>query len=251
MSLRRATWVLLALAACGSSAAPTDGGAVAAPDGGAAKPPAPPSLRQFESGAEAMSDAPRGILPAHVPNWEMAQAAYLTNAQLWPEVKTAVLAVGASATTIGSIEAALAAYAKDVAEKRQREAESDANIITGAVPDLFDRFTYSAPTDSLRLDGTFRQLQIEAEYSDWAKAAKALDDTKLVWQRMKPLVQGQAPSRPDLMGSVTVVADTDAAIDRAQALIAKAEHAPEDAASLSVEAQKGLDLVDVCEQIFK
>lgn len=235
------------LAACGS----TDSRAPLSSDAGAAKEPAPANLRQFESGAEAMSEAPRGTLPAHVPNWTMAAAALEANLALWPDVKAAVTAAGASASTVGAIDAALTAYRADVTGQRQRDAETDANKITTAVPDLFDLFSYSAPTDSLRLDGTFRQLQIESEFQDWLEAQTALDDTKVVWNRMKPLVAAQAPKRPDLPGSATVVADTDGAIVRAQNLISATQHAPADAAGLGHEAQTGLDLVDVCEQIFK
>lgn len=239
---------------CSSStpSSPADSGG-----GGGGKPASPSNLRQFESGAEAMSEAPRGSLPAHVPDWVVAQSAYDTAFGLWQQLKPIILAAAANsdasttATTMMAIDAALASYKADVAQMKQREAETDANIITLTVPALFELFTYPAPTDTLRLDGTFRQLQIDAEYSDWAGCSKDLSDTKTVWNRLKPLVQAQTPSRPDIHGSPTVVADMEATLQASQALIADDGGAPQDVPSLEAQAQKGLDLTDVCEQIFK
>src|SRR5258708_35151557 len=145
----------LSIVACSSSTPPGPSSST--------KSASPPNLRQFESGAEAMSEAARGVLPAHVPDWPTAQAAYTADAQLWQQLKAPVLAAGASMTTISAIEAALAAYATDVAKQDQRAAETDANKITLAVPDLFDFFFYPAPTDTLRLGRTFRGLQVGAE----------------------------------------------------------------------------------------
>ncbi|HEV3192290.1 MAG TPA: hypothetical protein VGY54_17380, partial [Polyangiaceae bacterium] len=129
--------------ACSSSSPPDTGSST--------KSASPANLRQFESGAEAMSEAARGVLPAHVPDWPTAQAAYMADAQLWQQLRAPVLAAGASMTTIRAIEAALSAYTTDVSTQNQRAAETDANKITLAVPDLFDFFVYPAPTDTLRL----------------------------------------------------------------------------------------------------
>ncbi len=136
-------------------------------------------------------------------------------------------------------------------DQRQRDAETDANKITNAVPDLFDSYEYNAPTDTLRLDGTFRQLQIEAEFADWSNAQKWLDETGAVWRRLKGVVEPAAPGRADLMGAVTVVKDMEAVLAEAQRLISAATHSADDATALVSQAQRGLDLTDVCEQIFK
>jgi hypothetical protein len=231
------------IVACGSSSP--------APPGNTNKSASPPNLRQFESGAEAMSEAARGVLPAHVPDWPTAQAAYDADAQLWQQLKAPILAAKANMASISAIEAALAAYATDVARQNQRAAETDANKITLAVPDLFDLFIYPAPTDTLRLDGTFRQLQIGAEYSDWAECQTWLDDTKTVWSRLKPLVQAQVPMGLSVAGAVTVVADVDATLQTIQLLIIDKGAKSTDSADLDAQAQKGLDETDTCEQIFK
>jgi hypothetical protein len=133
---------------------------------------------------------------------------------------------------------------------KQRDAETDANRVTRAVPDLFDLFFYEAPTDTLRLDGTFRQLQIDAEYADWTVCQKDLGDTRTVWNRLKPAITTQAPSRPDVIGSGTVVQDVESVLTAVQALVVDDGGLATDTINMEIQAQRGLDLVDVCEQIF-
>jgi hypothetical protein len=254
-------WCGLVLAACSSStpASPTDagaGGEAAPPEAGAdatgdaGKPPSPAILRSFESGAEAMSESARGGLPAHVADWQGAQDAYIADSALWQQVKPVVVVAGAKPATIREIESALAAFQGDVMGQMQRAAESDANRITLAVPDLFDLFTYAAPTDTLRLDGTFRQLQIDAEFSDFANCQKDLDDTIAVWTRLKPLVAAQAPTRTDVMGAATVVQDVDGNLQLIQTFLTQDAGGATESADVEVQAQTGLDQTDICEQVF-
>jgi hypothetical protein len=207
-------------------------------------------LRQFESGAEAMSESARGALPAHVADWQGAQDAVAADTALWTQVKPLVVAAGAKMATVAEIESALASYQADVTAQKQREAESDGNRITKAVPDLFDLFSYAAPTDTLRLDGTFRQLQIDAEFADWASCEKDLDDTRAVWARLAPLVGPVAAMRPDIAGAVTVVKDVDANLQLIQTFLTQDAGGATEVADLEVQAQTGLDQTDTCEQVF-
>jgi hypothetical protein len=129
---------------------------------------------------------------------------------------------------------------------QQRACETDANVLTLTIPDIFDHFTYSVPSDALRGDGVFRQLQIDSEYNDFATADADLAATLAVWQRLRPLTVDQAPKKPDIMGSATVVADTDATIKDCQTAISA-----KDAMKLATAAQAGLDEIDTIESIFK
>src|SRR5260370_41792519 len=124
--------------ACSSGSSPSvDGGGVS-PDAGSpgVRVPAPPLLRQFESGAEAMSEAARGLLPAHQARWDVAQEAFAADAALWPQVRPMVAAAGVAMATLEGIEAALTGYAQDGQDQRQRDAATDANKITNALPPL-------------------------------------------------------------------------------------------------------------------
>jgi hypothetical protein len=249
----------LVLSAC-SSATPVTGNdaggggeAGAGAEGG--KAPSPPELRQFESSAEAMSTCPLPD-PAHMHvAWDGCRSTHDSAVILWDRLKPTLKAAGVPADKITAIDGLLTIYNGDVSAKGTRDAETDANKITSAVPDLFDSFFYNAPTDTLRVDGTFRQMQIDAEYSDWAGAQTDLDATKAIWSGkmngLKDAVTAQAPLRKDIAGSQTVVADIDATLVSAQMLISHDGGTPSDSAQLVQVAQNGLDETDTCEQIFK
>jgi hypothetical protein len=239
-------FVLALASACGSG---SSGG----------RPPSPPDLRQFESDAEAMSEnaspaQTSSTTPAAAPDWTVAMGSHDQAAALWQRLQPVIAAAGpdaAAQSAMTTIDAALAAYASDVAAHKAREAATDANRITLAVPALFDLFSYPAPTDTLRLDGTFRQLQIDAQYADWAACSKDLGDTRDVWARLKPLAAMQVPKRPDMPMAATLLDDLDSTLSASQALIADSGAKPDDSVKLQAQAQAGLDLVDVAEQIFK
>ena len=131
----------------------------------AGKPPAPVALRSFESAAEGIGDA------ARVPDWNKTEGVLHQAQATWMQLAPQLRAAGAVAATLALVDDTLARAMTDVAARRQRAAETDANTVTLAVPDFFDLYSYPVPSDVLRGDGVFRQLQIEAEYSDWAMAA--------------------------------------------------------------------------------
>jgi hypothetical protein len=249
----------LILTACSSSTpTPATGGeAGSGAEAGGGKPASPPELRQFESSAEALSTCPQPDPARMHMAWDGCQSTHDSAVVLWEGLKPTLKTAGVSAAMISQIDAILVTYNGDVAGKKTRDAETDANKITSAVPDVFDFFTYNAPTDTLRLDGTFRQMQIDAEYSDWANAQKDLDATKAVWngkngmKGLKDLVATQAPLRMDLPAAKTVVADVETTLTSAQTLIGHDGGTASDSANLVQVAQNGLDQTDTCEQIFK
>ena len=224
------------LAACTSpSGSGGDGGA---PD--AAKPFAPATLRSFESAAEGVSDA------AKVPDFAKAQSVLGEAQTTWNALVPQLQAAGASNAKLQAVDGLLQRAAADIGARTQRAVETDGNTVSLTVPDFFDLYSYAVPTDVLRGDGVFRQLQIEAEYSDWAMAATDLQAVQQVWARLEPMVAEQAPRRPDIMGAATLAADLDGDVMRCQSALAA-----KDSAALQTAAQDGLDLVDVAEQIFK
>ncbi len=204
------------------------------------KMPAPATLRSVESNAEGISDA------AKVGDFAKATAILNEGRSTWTSLKPSLTMAGASADSMSAFDALFAKVTGDLTSKAQRAAESDANAISLAVPDFFDLFEFAVPSDALRGDGVFRQLQIEAEYSDWGVAASDLTAVKEVWSRLRPLVVMKAPMRSDIPGSSTVVADLDGAIEHAQDQLTA-----HDAAKLQASAQDGLDYIDVVETIFK
>jgi hypothetical protein len=207
--------------------------------GDAGKPLAPTTLRGFETDAEGISDA------CKVLDWTKAQGVLGEANTNWSTLRAQVQAAGWSASMLAQVDTDLTTVASDITAHAQKACETDANVITLAVPDMFDLFTWPVPSDALRGDGVFRQLQIDGEYTDWARTSADLTATKMVWMRLKPLAQAKAPMRPDIPGTATVVADMDAAIQKCETAIGAL-----DGATLQTASQSGLDAVDVVEQMF-
>lgn len=219
----------------GQDAPASDGGGDA---GG--KLAAPTELRALESNSETMSDA------CKIADYGKAQGIYGEATTNWAALKPKAQAAGASAALMAKIDGQITKVGADISGKLQRQCETDANAITLTVPDLFDLFTFAVPSDALRGDGVFRQLQIDGEYSDWTAAAADLAPTEAVWARLRPLCAAQAPKRPDVPKTDTVVADMDKAVQKCKDAVAA-----KDATALQAEAQNGLDYIDTIETMFK
>lgn len=201
---------------------------------------APTNLRSFESNAEGVSDA------CKVSDFPKAQAILDQAKSNWAIIKPLALGAGTPQTVLDKIDATLATITTDVSSTKKRACETDANVLTLVIPDIFDHFTYAVPSDALRGDGVFRQLQIDSEYSDFTTADADLAATNAVWARLRPLTVTQAPKRTDIPGSTTVVADTDATLAQLKTAIAN-----KDVATLATASQAGLDEIDTIETIFK
>ncbi len=200
----------------------------------------PTNLRSFESNAEGVSDA------CKVSDFAKAQAILDQAKSNWSTIKPLALAAGTPQTVIDKVEATLPIITTDVSGSKKRECETDANVLTLIIPDVFDHFTYAVPSDALRGDGVFRQLQIDSEYSDFTTADADLAAANAVWMRLRPGTVTQAPKRADIPGSSTVVADTDATLVQCKTAITN-----KDVATLITASQAGLDEIDTIETIFK
>jgi hypothetical protein len=229
------------VAACGANAnsasAPVGAGSKS---GAGQKKAVPADLKSFESNGEGLSEAPI------TGDWAKAQG-ILDQAKItWTALKPGLAADGANASSVAKIDDLLTKYASDVRGKSAREAETDANAISFVVPDLFDLYEFPVPTDALRLDAEYRLVQIHGEYADWTAASSELDRAKAVWARLKSVVTSQAAKRTRVAGAVTVIADVDAVFaSTASAISGKSS------SDTIAQTTRGLDLVDVVEQVFE
>ncbi len=249
MQVRFSLLLVAVTLGCSSSPAAPASGADAAADAPLAdtsvvdsgKPYAPANLRSFESNAEGIGDN------CKIVAFVKAKAILGQANANWATLRPQVQAAGAGAALIKQADDLLAKLALDLGTSPdQRACETDANALSLTVPDMFDFYTFNVPSDVLRGDGVFRQLQIDGEYLDWANAPKDLATTKALWVKLKPVVAAQAPTRLDIPGAATVVADTDKTIgDCDTAVTAK------DSIGLQTAGQAGLDEIDVSETIFK
>ena len=200
----------------------------------------PAALSNLESNAEDCGEN------AAAGDWTTAVSIAAEASTSWTTAKAAVTAKGAKAETITAIDNALAGLIAAITSKDSRAAQTSANAISLSIPDLYDLYDNKVPSDVLRLDASFRLLQIDASFSDWTASSTDLGRVKDVWARLKPVAEPQAAKRQNVTGASTVIADIDTAISDAQAGITA-----QDSTATTGAAQKGLDLVDVVEKVFE
>lgn len=217
-----------------------DTGAVDMGSGDAAARPAPTDLSSFESNAEGIGVA------AMAKDFTKAKAILDSANGTWATLRAVLVKDGAKGDALARVDDALAKLKVDLAAPLAKDAEYHANQISLIVPDFFDLYTFAVPSEALRLDAWFRELQIDGEYADLTKGASSLAAAKASWAKLKPTTAPKAAPRSDLPGATTVVADLDKVLADLDAAFA-AKTAP----TVVTLAQTGLDLVDVVEAVFK
>jgi predicted small lipoprotein YifL len=210
--------VVVLLAACG----------VATPIGPVV---VPGSLQAIEAAAEDIIDfAPSG-------NWDKIGTDVSDISNAWKAYQPQAGKDGASQDIQGSMTSALtqletASTAKDSAATMQAS-----NNISAAVVELFALYEVTVPVDIGRLDVLERQVILDVAANDFSAAVASLDKTKSAWERVKPSVlehKGQE-----------VAAQFEASLaTQESALDAK------DAAALTDEATKALEIVDALEVLY-
>ncbi len=233
---------LVALALCACSTTSTNGAADAGVDGATAsgKKVTPTALRSFEANGEGMCEAPA------TPDWLTSQMLLDQANGTWATLRPQLLGDGARATSLAQVDMLLAKYTTDVKQTIVRDAETDANTMNALIPEFFELYDFAVPSDAQRLDAAYRLVEIQGQHSDFVTATTALDKTKAIWARLRPVVAAKAPSRTDIPAAMTVVADVDATFGNIEAAITA-----KNALDLKKAATVGLDLVDVLEQTFQ
>ena len=125
-----------------------------------------------------------------------------------------------------------AAAAKEAAGTLQA-----ANQLSAATIDLFTVYYPTTPTDLGWLDMLERQVLLDVAGTDFAAATDSLAKISAIWARLKPAVVAHNG------------ADTAAQFENSLATQQKALD-EEDAATLTAEANSGLELVDALERLF-
>lgn len=87
---------------------------------------------------------------------------------------------------ISGINLAINNLEQNVAQKKTYQAISQANQITQYIPDLYDYFKVSVPTNVGRLYYLARQILINVEQNDWNEANNNYLRINKIWEELKP-----------------------------------------------------------------
>jgi len=146
----------------------------------AVKAAPPGQLVELDSAAEDI------INDTYYGDWaearQMADAIKKDLAELGP----ALQAAGVPAGLIDGIRAPLASLERQIGAENALETKARAIQIIKVIPDIYDYFQVTMPTDLVRLDYLGHEVALNAERGDWAAAANTIGEMKGVWARLKP-----------------------------------------------------------------
>jgi hypothetical protein len=223
MSGRGGIWVLAGAVAVASGL-----GAV----GRVRAAPVPAPLATIESRAEDILDA--------VPKaaWGEVRAALGAIQLAWVQYRPQAVQDGIARDRQTAVQAALARLARAVRSQAPRDALHAANALAGAATEISAAYHPAVPADIGRLDVCERQIALEAADGNWAGAEQGLRQLETVWRRVRPGILehgGQAPA-----------AEFDTSLTAQQQAFGV-----HDAAALTAETSRGLDVVDALEQVYR
>lgn len=207
------------------------------------------------SSSDAAADvAPGGTIPTALANVEGTaedafdkallgdrQAVAADAAQLdtdWKSFRDQASSDGADATSLAAVDAAIAGLVTAAAGTQSPvELARAANAVSAPMPTLYALYHPATPTELLELDYRGREIQLDGQQPDLARAAQDAASLRQTWTALKSAVIAN--------GGSTQAADYDASIAALESDITAG-----DGAKLATDAVVGLDLVDAMEGLF-
>jgi multidrug efflux pump subunit AcrA (membrane-fusion protein) len=141
---------------------------------------APAQLNSIESNSEdIMDDIAKN-------DWTAAQNKVNEIKTNFNTLKPMLESTQISIDTINGMGKVVTALETAVKEKQSYEARLQANQITSYVPDVYDKYKVTIPTDVSRLDYLGREINLNVEKSDWTTASSNYDTANKLWNQLKP-----------------------------------------------------------------
>jgi hypothetical protein len=153
-------------------------------------------------------------------------------ADLEPSFRTA----GVPESIVNEIRTRLMMLETQVQAKNAYAAKVQANAITRVIPDVYDHYQVTVPTDLGRLDYLGREILLNVEKGDWTAARNTAAEVLRVWTRLKPTLNAAAQRS---------AADFESTVN---ALIGDVNR--QDSTATTKDANALLDKVDVLEQAY-
>lgn len=224
---------ILALTGCmttNQTAAPSALPSITAAPSQGAKAALPGELDKLESAAEdIMDDADNG-------DWTKAQQKVDTIQQSLTALASSFQTAGVPSQLIDGIKTPLAELGKQVRAQNALQTKIEANRITKVIPDIYDYYQVTMPTDLGRLDYLGREVALGAEQGDWAAARDSMNQISDVWGKLKTNLNSVAQqSAADFESTVNALSGD---VDK------------QDATAVAKDSATLLDKVDVLEKAY-
>lgn len=151
-----------------------------------AKAALPRQLVELETAAEDVMSA------VDYNDWESAQQIVDTIKKDLTSLEPYFQTAGVPTNLVEGIRTPLASLKQQVGAKNTLETKARAIQIIGTIPDIFDYYQVTMPTDINRLDYLGHAMVLNTQKGDWTTAAKNIGEIKNVWARLKPNLNSTA-----------------------------------------------------------
>jgi bacterioferritin len=195
-----------------------------------ALPAVPSELDALESGAEDIID--------YIDNmdWTKAESTVQAMKQDLVDLEPSFRAANVPTSIVNEIRTRLTMLEAQVKARNAYEAKVQANAITKVIPDIYDHYQVTVPTDLGRLDYLGREILLNVEKGDWTAARNTAAEVLRVWTRLKPNLNAAAQKS---------AADFESTVN---ALVGDVGR--QDSVATTRDASALLDKVDVLEQAY-
>jgi hypothetical protein len=131
------------------------------------------------------SDAEDIITDITSSKWSESQSKVTEIKNNFTTLKPKLEAAGVTTDVIDSLGSTISALESAVNASNSYESRKQANQISKYIPDIYDYYTVSLPTDIGRLDYLGREIILNAENSDWSSAGTNYDTASSLWRGLK------------------------------------------------------------------
>ena len=125
-------------------------------------------------------------------DWAKAQQMVATIKMDLSSLESIFQSAGVSSSLVDAIKKPLASLEQQVSAKNELDIKEQANQITKVIPDIYDYFKVTMPTDLGRLDYLGREVALNAQKGNWTVAGNSMSEIENVWARLKPNLNNTA-----------------------------------------------------------
>ena len=118
-------------------------------------------------------------------NWTAVQNRTADIKANFNDIKTILVSTSVSNDIIDGFSSAIDGLENAVNAKKSYDSRYQANAISKYIPDIYDYYTVTIPTDVGRLDYLGREITLNVENSDWLSSSGNYEAANDIWNNLK------------------------------------------------------------------
>lgn len=118
-------------------------------------------------------------------DWTAAQSKVNNMKTNFSNLKPMLVSASVEANTIDKLSSAINGLENAINAKKSYDSRVQANQVSKYIPDVYDYYTVTIPTDVSRLDYLGREIILNVENSDWSSASGNYKNASILWDTLK------------------------------------------------------------------